>query len=101
MRSVMYTFFAYAIPAKSHVVIHEALSDKANIHFCSGKNNLMQELKGKEYDLLFLFLDDAQAEMSLLEKAYESIPHTPSILIIPEEIKQDAEADVRTSWHIY
>ena len=81
----MYTILAYAIPAKSHWVIHEALSDKANIHFCSGKDNLMQKLKGKEYDLLFLFLDDAQAEMSLLEKAYQRIPHTPIILISPEE----------------
>lgn len=81
----MYTILAYAIPAKSHGVIHEALSERANIHFCSGKDNLMQELKGKEYDLLFLFLDDAQAEMSLLEKAYQRIPHTPIILISPEE----------------
>ena len=81
----MYTILAYAIPAKSHGVMHAALAKRANIHFCSGKDNLMQELKGKEYDLLFLFLDDAQAEMQLLERAYQRIPHTPIILISSEE----------------
>lgn len=81
----MYTILAYAIPAKSHGVIHAALSEKAHIHFCSGKDNLLQELKGKEYDLLFLFLDDAQAEMALLVNAHQRIPQTPIILISPEE----------------
>lgn len=81
----MYTILAYAIPAKSHEVMHAALAKRANIHFRSGKDNLMQELKGKEYDLLFLFLDDAQAEMQFLEKVYQRIPHTPIILISSEE----------------
>lgn len=77
----MYTILAYAIPEESNEAIHTALDDKAKITFCAGEDKLFGELKGNEYDLLFLFLEDSKAETALLEKVYQRIPHTPIILI--------------------
>lgn len=81
----MYTILAYAIPAESHGVLHTALDERAKICFCSAREELIIELKGKEYDLLFLYLEDAQKEMSLLIDAYQRTPHIPIILVSPGE----------------
>lgn len=80
----MYTILAYAIPVENQGVLQGPLSEKAKINFCSDKKNLFLELKGSEYDLVFLFLEDAQAEMSLFDDVYLRIPHTPIILISRE-----------------
>ncbi len=81
----MYTILAYAIPEESHKTIHAALADRAKIHYCSGIERLLGDLKGNEYDLAFLFFEESKADMSLLDKVYQLIPHTPIILISKEE----------------
>ena len=81
----MYTILAYAIPEESHKNIHTALADRAKIHYCSGRERLLAELKGHEYDLAFLFFEDSKAGMPLLDKVFQHIPHTPIILISREE----------------
>ncbi len=80
----MYTILAYAIPEESHKTIHQALADRARISFCGGKDHLLSELKGNEYDLIFLFLA-ARANIALLENACRCVPHTPVIVIGPED----------------
>ncbi len=81
----MYTILAYAIPEESRQIMQTALGDKARIEFCSDRDGLFAELKGYEYDLLFLFMEDVRSGIPLLEKAYQRIPHTPIILISQEE----------------
>ncbi len=81
----MYTILAYAIPEESHETIRAALADRGRIRFCSGKERLLGELKGNEYDLIFLFFDDATADIKLLETSCKCSPHTPVIVIGPEE----------------
>ncbi len=91
----MYTILAYAIPEESQAVLQKALSERARIFFCSDKSELFGELRGKEYDLLFLFLEDAHEQMALLDKVYRLIPHTPVILISPEENAETVVAAIR------
>ncbi len=81
----MNTILAYAIPEESHSVIETALSEKGKIVFCSGRENLLRQLKQKEYDLVFLFLEDAHLEMSLFLEVSKRIPHAPIILVSHEE----------------
>ncbi len=81
----MYTILAYAIPEESHNTIHTAFADKAKIHYCSGKERLLGELKANEYDLAFLFFEDSKEDLPLLDKVFQRIPHTPIILISREE----------------
>ena len=81
----MYTILAYAIPEESHTILHRTLDGRANIRFCSGQNNLLSELKGTEYDLLFLFMGNGKPDMTLLGKVCQRIPHTPVIIISGEE----------------
>jgi DNA-binding NtrC family response regulator len=81
----MYTILAYAIPEESHQIIHAALDDRANIIFCFGREKLLRELKGNEYDLIFLFFENSKADFPLLEKVCQRIPHTPIIIIGQEE----------------
>lgn len=87
----MYTILAYAIPEESQSVLETALSEEARIVFCEERSELFAELRGSEYDLLFLFLADAQAQHSILDKVFRLIPHTPVILVSPDE---NAEAVV-------
>lgn len=91
----MYTILAYAIPQESQRIMQKSFSEKAQIFFCSDRAELFGELKGSEYDLLFLFLEDAQAQMELLERVYQLIPHTPIILISPEENAETVVAAIR------
>ncbi len=81
----MYTLLAYAIPEESHQILQTAFGDKARIEFCSDRDGLFAELKGNEYDLLFLFMEDLKSGTPLLEEAYQRIPQTPIILISGEE----------------
>ncbi|HID02390.1 MAG TPA: sigma-54-dependent Fis family transcriptional regulator, partial [Desulfobacterales bacterium] len=81
----MYTILAYAIPAESHDIMHAALDERAKIMFCTGQENLFGELRGNEYDLVFLFIGNSKTDMELLEKVYKQIPHTPIILVSAEE----------------
>ncbi len=81
----MYTVLAYAIPEKSHQNIHMALNGRAAITFCSGKERLLNELKGNEYDLIFLFFEDSKSGFPLVEKICKQLPHTPLIVIGQEE----------------
>ncbi|HIP37961.1 MAG TPA: sigma-54-dependent Fis family transcriptional regulator [Desulfocapsa sulfexigens] len=81
----MYTILAYAIPEESYQTIRTALADKAKIDYCLGSEKLLGELKGSEYDLVFLFFEDSKTDMPLLDKVYQHIPHTPIILISGEE----------------
>lgn len=81
----MYTVLAYAIPEESHQTIHKALHDMAMITFCVGQENLLGELKGNEYDLIFLFFEDSKSDFALVEKVCQRVPHTPVILIGLEE----------------
>lgn len=81
----MYTILAYAIPEESHKTIIAAFADRAKVHYCSGSERLMGELKGSEYDLVFLFCEENRADMPLLDKVYLRVPHTPIILISREE----------------
>ena len=87
----MYTILAYALPEESQNVLQTALSEEARIVFCQDKAELFAELRGSEYDLLFLFLTDTQHQNSILDKVFRLIPHTPVILVSPEE---NAEAVV-------
>lgn len=81
----MYSILAYSIPEKSYHNIHAALDASSIITFCTGKEKLLGELKGKEYDLIFLFLEDSHAELQLLETVSQSVSNTPIILISKEE----------------
>ena len=87
----MYTILAYALPEESQDVLQTALSEEARIVFCEEHTELFAELRGSEYDLLFLFLTDAQIQNSILDKVFRLIPHTPVILVSPDE---NAEAVV-------
>ncbi len=91
----MYTILAYAIPEESKDMLQKALSERSIISFCSVKDELFGELKDSEYDLLFLFLDDAKAQMELLENVYRRTPHTPIILISPEENAETVVTAIR------
>lgn len=81
----MYTILAYAMPKESLEALQAALIDKAKIQSCTGSERLLGELKGNEYDLLFLFCEETKADMPLLDKVCQQIPHTPVILISREE----------------
>jgi len=81
----MYTILAYAIPEESHDIMHAALDDRAKVTFCTGRENLLTELKGNEYDLLFHFTGSSKADIGLLEMVNQRIPHTPIILVSKEE----------------
>ncbi len=91
----MYTILAYAIPEESRALLQKALSERARIVFCTDKSELFGELRGSEWDLLFLFLNDAHNQMSLLDKVYRLIPHTPVILISPEENAETVVTAIR------
>jgi len=81
----MYTILAYAIPEESHQNIRRALDDRAKITFCYDNEKLLGELKGNEYDLIFLFMEDSRIGLPLLEDVVQRLPHTPVILIGQEE----------------
>lgn len=81
----MYTILAYAIPEESHDIMRTALDERAKTVFCSGKNNLLGEISGNEYDLVYLFTGNSKADVALLEKVYQRIPHTPIILVSGDE----------------
>ena len=81
----MYTILAYAIPEESHGIMLTALDERAKTVFCSGKDNLLGEISGNEYDLVYLFTGNSKADISLLEKVYQRIPHTPIILVSGDE----------------
>jgi DNA-binding NtrC family response regulator len=81
----MYTVLAYAIPEKSQYNINTALHGRAVVNFCSGREMLLSELKGNEYDLIFLFLEDSTVGISLVEKICRRLPHTPLIVIGQDE----------------
>lgn len=81
----MYTILAYAIPEESHGIMLAALDEIARTVFCSGKNNLLGEISGNEYDLVYLFTGNSKTDIALLEKVYQRIPHTPIILISGDE----------------
>jgi len=91
----MYTILAYAIPEESKEILQKALSERARIFFCSDKSELLGELRACEYDLLFLFVEDSREQTSLLKKVYRLIPHTPVILISPEENAVTVVAAIR------
>lgn len=91
----MYTILAYAIPEESREMLQKALSERARISFCTVNEELFGELKASEYDLLFLFLEDAQEQMALLDKVYRRIPHTPIILISREENAETVVSAIR------
>jgi len=81
----MYTILAYAIPEESHGIMLTALDERARIVFCSGKDNLLGEISGNEYDLVYFFTMNSKTGIALLEKVYQRIPHTPIILISADE----------------
>jgi DNA-binding NtrC family response regulator len=81
----MYTILAYAIPEESHGIMLTALDERARIVFCSGKDNLLGEISGNEYDLVYFFTMNSKTGITLLEKVYQRIPHTPIILISADE----------------
>lgn len=81
----MYTILAYAIPEESRNVMQTALDEKASIKFCSDLDDFFGELKRHEYDTIFLFMEDVNSDMELLEKTYYRTPHTPIILVSQEE----------------
>ncbi len=81
----MYSILAYSIPEKSYHNIHTALDASSIITFCTGKEKLLGELEGNEYDLIFLFLEDSHAELQLLETVCQSVSNTPIIIISKDE----------------
>lgn len=91
----MYTILAYAIPEESQEILKKGLDDRARVFFSTEKSELFGELRSSEYELLFLFLEDVQLQMALLDKVYRLIPHTPIILISPEENAEAVVAAIR------
>ena len=81
----MYTILAYAIPEESRQNINTTLAERAKITFCHDQERLFGELKGNEYDLIFLYAEDCNACLPLLEDVYQRLPHTPIIIIGKEE----------------
>ncbi|MBU1233133.1 MAG: sigma-54 dependent transcriptional regulator [Proteobacteria bacterium] len=81
----MYTILAYAIPEESRHIMQTALNEKASIEFCSDLDSYFEKLKRHEYDTLFLFMEDVDSDMDLLEKTYQRTPHTPIIIVSQEE----------------
>lgn len=81
----MYTILAYAIPEESRHIMQTALDEKASIKFCADLDGFFGEMKRHEYDTLFLFMEDVNSDMDLLEKVYQRTPHTPIIIVSQEE----------------
>ncbi len=77
----MYTILASAIPEESRVVMESAFKNMAKVKFCSADNTLFNELKEREYDLLFLYASKESEGMGLLEKIDKSLSNMQVILI--------------------
>ncbi len=92
----MYTILASAIPEESRVVMEDAFENVARLKFCSGDETLFDELKEREYDLLFLYSKEAEEGLRLLHEIHDNMVNT-QIILIGEVDKAEYVVDVLTS----